>query len=421
MIEQLLALAQQEFASNDLLTGGVGIAAFSAALYQLRAVPGMIWKFVQLQLVIHLTVYNEDEAFGWINEWLAAQPYVKRCRRLSLSSFWKDNDEAWSLAPGPGNHLVWYGTRPMWLERSVNEASTAAKRRETITIRMFGRDPDTMRRLVEEARGMRNYSTQVSVYTWHHGWCLTVRKPPRGLDSIVLPPGVRESLVADAEWFESAGDWYAERGIPYRRGYLLFGPPGCGKTSLAFALASHLGRPIYLLNLASILGDRALSEAFQQLPSEAILLIEDIDATGTTKRRKKRKSDEDLDDGLDETGSVSLSALLNAIDGVAAADGRILIMTTNHRERLDPALIRPGRADREFEIPLLGRDEIFRMHQRFFPGRPVQIGPDPVSAATLQGVFMQFSDDPLAAAHAITALTTVGERAITGGEGGNAC
>jgi mitochondrial chaperone BCS1 len=95
---------------------------------------------------------------------------------------------------------------------------------------------------------------------------------------VVLPNNQRDALVADATRFASAGGWYQERGVPYRRGYLFSGPPGCGKTSLAFALASHLRRPIYVINLGSMATDENLLKAFSKVPGEAVLLIEDVDS-----------------------------------------------------------------------------------------------------------------------------------------------
>lgn len=136
---------------------------------------------------------------------------------------------------------------------------------------------------------------------------------------------------------------------------MFYGPPGNGKSSLAQALAHHFKLPLYVLLLAKdgfSAGDEALANAMQELPKHCILLLEDVD----------RLVAENSDKG------VSMSGLLNSIDGPLASEGRILIMTTNFPENINEALKRPGRIDRSFEFPNATTDLARKMHDRFFPG-----------------------------------------------------
>jgi chaperone BCS1 len=152
-------------------------------------------------------------------------------------------------------------------------------------------------------------------------------------------------------------DWYLERGLPYRRGYLLHGPPGTGKSSAVLAVASALRMDLALLSLSgSSLDDNELGQLLSQVPANAIVLIEDIDCAFHQRK-----------ESADKVSRLTFSGLLNALDGVAAGEGRILFATTNHPEQLDPALIRPGRIDRKLEIGLADRDQLRRIFERFFP------------------------------------------------------
>jgi len=126
-------------------------------------------------------------------------------------------------------------------------------------------------------------------------------------------------------------------GIPYRRGYLLHGPPGSGKSSFIQALAGSLSYDICLLNLSERgLTDDKLNYLLSNAPERSFILIEDVDAAFN-------KRVQTSEDGYQS--SVTFSGFLNALDGVASGEERIIFLTTNHIDRLDPALIRPGRVD----------------------------------------------------------------------------
>ena len=144
--------------------------------------------------------------------------------------------------------------------------------------------------------------------------------------------------------------------MPWRRGYLLYGPPGTGKTSVAYALAGELHLKLCAMSLSNAkLTDQMLANQLQNTPPRSLILIEDIDAFFHAR------------DKQDTRITISFSGLLNALDGVGAQEGRIIVLTTNHRERLDPALIRPGRIDVEIELGNADAQQLQGMLLRFFP------------------------------------------------------
>ncbi|KAL9471138.1 hypothetical protein ACSS6W_009079 [Trichoderma asperelloides] len=228
----------------------------------------------------------------------------------------------------------------------------------------------------------------------HNMWQQVARRPVRPMSTVVLDSCEKHDILSDINEYlhPSTPRWYASRGIPLRRGYLFHGPPGTGKTSFSFALAGVFGIDIYVISLQDAgVNEEDLATLFTKLPRRCIVLLEDIDTAGLRRdlstenedkaqdsksedkdkkdRKKKQKRKADTSDSESESEpqrkpkkrssrkkdfgksnpvaleGISLSGLLNAIDGVASHEGRILIMTTNKPEALDEALIRPGRVD----------------------------------------------------------------------------
>lgn len=174
---------------------------------------------------------------------------------------------------------------------------------------------------------------------------LTARPP----ETVVLARGQMERLLADARRFLADEQEYARRGIPWHRGWLLYGAPGTGKTSVARAISTALGLPTYQLPLNDVKSDSDLQQLLSRIGSRSLLLLEDVDAVHAAVSRD------------DDDNKLSIAGLLNALDGVVTPQGLLVIMTTNHKDRLDPALVRSGRCDLVEEIGYLSDDQLGRL------------------------------------------------------------
>lgn len=170
----------------------------------------------------------------------------------------------------------------------------------------------------------------------------------------MLKAGQAEALLGDLQRFYRARERYAELGIPWRRGYLLHGPPGTGKTSLVTALASELRLNVCTLSLASpVVTDEKIHTLLAAVPQRSLLLIEDVDAFFHQR------------DAAHTQVRLSFSGFLNALDGVATQEGNVLFMTTNHIDRLDEALIRAGRIDERVALDVCDEDQLRRLYLKF--------------------------------------------------------
>lgn len=378
-------LLDQLFGGNDLLSGGIVLMAMGAALAALRKVPGHLLVLALRTFTVEVDILGADPAFGWLRIWLAEHPYSRRARRLSASVRIGNRDAGVDdgpltpssqgegkarivLSPAPGTHLLRRGGSWVLLRRRRDEVEGArgigGAWRESYHLRILGRSPEAARVLLEEARqaaerwgkapGVRAFVREYA------SWQFAATKPERAADSVILPGNTLETILDDARQFAASRDWYEGRGIPYRRGYLFHGMPGSGKSSVVLALASALGRPVYDLRLSDTdLNETNLLGAMRQTEGGGILLAEDIDAVPITRAR-------DVNERGEGRG-ITLAALLNALDGVTAPEGRILVMTTNHPEHLDPALIRPGRVDRRVAFGPATPEQATRLFGRFYP------------------------------------------------------
>jgi chaperone BCS1 len=426
MINNLLAVLNQ----NPFFSGGLSLMIVGAAVALLRKVPGYLWQFLQRRLSVTVEVPDRDPAFRWLQIWLAAHPYAGRARDLSLATTWipagaesetavafdSDDSAATSpssqvkflLSPAPGTHLLLYRKRVVILRRSRRDLQSGNARtfQENLSLQILGGTRALVEEPLAEARRLACPRTPgVSIMTARsESWETSSWQPRRPLESLVLADRTLQDLLDDLRRFHRSRSWYVQRGIPHRRGYLLHGPPGNGKTTLVLAAAGELSLSVAVLSLSNrLLSDDALRSLVDALPPATLLLIEDVDCVFKTQRTT-----------TEQTG-VTLSGLLNALDGVSSREGRVLFLTTNYPDRLDPALIRPGRVDRKIELGHATADQARRLFLWFYEGS----GPSPsqleeladlftaqvpagrICMAAIQEHLLRHRDEPEAAAHEV--------------------
>jgi chaperone BCS1 len=368
----MLETLQSALSSNQLVSGGALLAVLGLAAMWLRELPGKLVGWGRHFFVTTLTADSRDELmFPALIEYMDSREALRRINnftvramRQQVSSYQSLHDELQQggrpvpiFSPGEGFHVFMLDGRLMWMKREVQVGATVV---EKITLSTFGRDKAPLEALVHAAMGHRieRELNRIAIYVpspYSNEWMRARLGNNRKLDSVVLKDGQKEAIMADLGRFFASRERYETLGIPWRRGYLLYGPPGTGKTSLVTALASELSLNVCVLSLASPnVTDEKIGNLLASVPRRSVILIEDVDAF--FQQRSK------ADSGV----KVSYSGFINALDGVAAHEGSVVFLTTNHPQLIDEAAIRSGRVDFRLELSLCDRGQLERMFRKFF-------------------------------------------------------
>ncbi|TBU36872.1 P-loop containing nucleoside triphosphate hydrolase protein [Dichomitus squalens] len=365
-----------------------------------------VWEGIVDYFWVTVSLDWDDDAADWLMYWLSRRKVFQTARSIEVSTYFfglddaraddlgevEDGEDQVSFLPSLSRtYSFWYRRRYVTVSRNRENEGGWHRPKVRLEVQMLTRNSRLLRELLMEARKEYKAASEhlINVYVAETSdrWKRVATQEKRPTSSVILDPGVLELILDDAKDFLSSRKWYADRGIPFRRGYLLYGAPGAGKTSLIHSIAGELGLDIYILSLTVMaLDDNSLKSLIAHLPKSCIVLIEDIDAA-FTRGMKRDISDPEAqggpasaaEGGPGEDGSkgnkstrdtfsngVTLSGLLNALDGIAAQEGRILFATTNDYSALDPALLRPGRLDLHIEFNLASEYQAKELFKRFY-------------------------------------------------------
>ncbi len=356
--------------------------------YAVRSIPGKIWDALKGGLCTNLEINNagfsgDDEQFDCFMRWFSQSRWFKFSRSIYAGARFAGYDSSYKrtgyntiLGPGNGWHFFFHNRRLYWFHKSDLESSGSEKLKSRLKIYTFGKTNLKIQEFIKEFEP-KVEKEKLYIYQWRKDEWAKIRSiEPRKLDCLVMEESLRSKITKHLDHYVTSKDWYSSRGLAYKITTLLKGPPGTGKTSLVKAIASHYERSIYIVDLSSVV-DQALMTALHSVPAGSVVLMEDVDAaTRAVSTRQKPKTGSPSDGKLSEApsptpiasdaGFLTLSGILNALDGIVPLDDLMVFMTTNHADRLDPALTRKSRVDLTYEIGYMTSDLVVEYGARSY-------------------------------------------------------
>ncbi|XP_059559159.1 mitochondrial chaperone BCS1 isoform X2 [Myotis daubentonii] len=382
---------------NPYFGAGFGLVGVGTALALARKGAQLGLVAFRRHYMITLEVPARDRSYAWLLSWLTR--HSTRTQHLSVETSYLQHESGristkFEFVPSPGNHFIWYQGKWIRVERSremqMIDLQTGTPW-ESVTFTALGTDRKVFFNILEEARALalEQEEGKTVMHTavgseWRPFGYPRRRRP---LNSVVLEQGLADRIIKDIREFIDNPKWYIDR-----------------------ALAGELEHSICLLSLTdSSLSDDRLNHLLSAAPQQSLVLLEDVDAAFLS--RDLAVQNPIKYQGL---GRLTFSGLLNALDGVASTEARIVFMTTNHVDRLDPALIRPGRVDMKEYVGYCSYWQLTQMFQRFYPGQAPSLAEafaecvlqttTQISPAQVQGYFMLYKNDPTGAMQNVESL-----------------
>ena len=347
---------------NEMIAGAITLWAIGILTYIARGVPLSVYSYIKRQSITTLTLnnagwYEADTMFNFL-KWVQPKMNDKLSRTLSVYS--SQEKEADLVGIGYGIHFFFIKYRLFWMNRSQLDSSGSERQKDQVSISTFGRSHQPLKDIVT-AFAPKKDDTVLKVYRldMYGEWISYAKSRKRPMGSVALAKTLKDSMIEKIQHFKDNRDWYYNKGLPHKVTFLVHGQPGTGKTSLIKALASHFNMNIGIININAV-SDKLLESGLASTPKNSMIIIEDFDSAVATRDRSIPKETE-------EYTSLTLTGLLNTLDGAIPLDDCVVFLTTNHLDQIDPAIYRKGRVDHLVAIDSVNSEDVREYVQYLFP------------------------------------------------------
>lgn len=386
MFEQIFELVFQQYdlaiasvTNNQFAMGGVFLGVAGGIIVYLKSLPRNLYNMGKRSISIDIEIRNDQKIFQYIEKWFHDTKPCRFSKSFKFDWIRSNQNQQYNsqLYIGLGKHWFFYRGTLVVIDRSMDrelDLGMRADPMEYLTFTFYTLRKKKIIKFYDEIIKKYNpLKPKITIHTDRQGyWNSEIDLDLEKLKhNTILAGSLMNELISDINNFSTNQSWYDNLGIPHRRGFLFSGPPGTGKTSTIKQLAATLQSNIYIISDVRRVSKKDLSSLLADVEKNDFVVIEDIDAMYTNICREENSDQRGGGieaDEMDKANYISnLSGLLNSLDGLTSTDGYILFMTTNYIEKLDKALIRPGRIDRIIEFQNLVGEQASRMYKVFFP------------------------------------------------------
>lgn len=373
---------------NQMVTAAITLTAAGMIGYAIKDIPLRIWKFALRQFTTRLTLTTAHKSYFDVMKYLEVNYKDKNFRDFKLLNGKYGNSDNSTMGIGYGGHFIKFQKMILHIQLNKEASQGTEYDKDSMTITKWGRSRQGFDAFFTEIQKELLAEENIPIFKMLSYWAPINKIPKRPLDTMFIEESKKEQIFNTLDNFINRESWYVSHGIPYHLGILLYGNPGTGKSSLIKVITGYLNYSLYYLPVSKLFN---IEEALSSVPKNAIVVIEDIDCDKAIHNREEIEPTPigSPSNPLSNFSITNFSDVLNAIDGIGSSHGRIIIFTTNHIEKLDPALLRPGRVDLQVEIGFVN-NEIFNQFTNKFFGKTQDIKlRHKLTCAELQNLVLQ--------------------------------